>query len=328
MSSDPARPLLEVRDLTIRFDRAEVVSGLSFSVAAGEILALVGESGSGKTQTGLAVLGLSPPAASLCGTIVFEGKPLPDDPAERRQLRGSRMALVPQDPMNSLNPYHTVSSQIEEVLAVHARMPVARSRQRSLELLDAVGIKEPKRVAESYPHQLSGGMRQRALIAMALAGEPRLIVADEPTTALDSIVQARILDLLAKSAREFSISILLISHNLAVVSRIADRVGVLYAGALVETAPAAELFAVPRHPYSKALLAAIPRLVGAVELPSTLPGTLPTSRRAADRTGCPFEPRCPSATMQCRSVTPEWRVAGPRGMACHNVADGPMVNAA
>ncbi|MFB9953013.1 ABC transporter ATP-binding protein [Rhizobium puerariae] len=327
MSNEPVKPVLEVRDLSIQFGATEVVSGLSFSLAAGEVLALVGESGSGKTQTALAVLGLSPPSAMVTGSIVFEGSPLPDHPAKRRALRGSRIALVPQDPMSSLNPYHMIGGQIAEVMTLHLGMTASRAKIRVLELLDAVGISDPKRVARSYAHQLSGGMRQRALIAMALAGEPRLIIADEPTTALDSIVQARILDLLGDTVKQFGLSILLISHNLAVVSRIANRVAVLYAGNLVEAAEAAELFAEPRHPYTKALIAAIPRLSEDAGLPRALPGT-PPSGSAAGEAGCIFRQRCPVAIPQCRSVKPDWRLWNGHGAACHRVPEGEASRAA
>ncbi|MBY3157752.1 ABC transporter ATP-binding protein [Rhizobium laguerreae] len=327
MSNEPTGPLLDIRNLSVHFGATEVVSSLSFSLAAGEIMALVGESGSGKTQTALAVLGLSPPSATVTGSIVFEGTQLPDHPAQRRALRGSRIALVPQDPMSSLNPYHMIGGQIAEVMTLHLGISASTAKIRVLELLDAVGISDPKRVARSYAHQLSGGMRQRALIAMALAGEPRLIIADEPTTALDSIVQARILDLLGDTVKRFGLSILLISHNLAVVSRIANRVAVFYAGNMVETAKAAELFADPRHPYTKALIAAIPRLSEDGQLPHALPGS-PPSGNAAGQPGCIFQQRCPVSIPQCKSVTPVWRHTTGRGVACHRVPEGEAYRAA
>jgi len=253
-------PLLSVRNLSIAFGANEAVRNISFDIAPGETLALVGESGSGKSVTALSVLKLLPTTASLSGQILFKGKDLVSaPPAELRAVRGNDISMIFQEPMSSLNPVHTVEKQIGEVLAVHRGLRAASARKRTLELLEAVGIPDPASRLASYPHQLSGGQRQRVMIAMALANEPDLLIADEPTTALDVTVQAQILTLLKELQQRLGMAMLFITHDLGVVKKIADRVCVMTKGEIVETGPVAPLFADPQHAYTKHLLAAEPR---------------------------------------------------------------------
>ena len=254
------RPLLSVRDLTIRFGANAAAKNLSFDIAPGETLALVGESGSGKSVTALSVLKLLPPSAAFTGQILFKGKDLLTVlPAELRAVRGNDISMIFQEPMSSLNPVHTIERQIGEVLAIHRGLRTSAARARTLELLDAVGITDPASRLSSYPHQLSGGQRQRVMIAMALANEPDLLIADEPTTALDVTVQAQILTLLKSLQQRLGMAMLFITHDLGIVRKIADRVCVMTKGDIVETGPVAPLFDKPQHAYTKHLLAAEPR---------------------------------------------------------------------
>nr|WP_314258072.1 ABC transporter ATP-binding protein [uncultured Devosia sp.] len=253
-------PLLSVRNLSIAFGANEAVRNISFDIAPGETLALVGESGSGKSVTALSVLKLLPTTASLSGQILFTGKDLVSaPPAELRAVRGNDISMIFQEPMSSLNPVHTVEKQIGEILAVHRGLRATAARKRTLELLEAVGIPDPASRLASYPHQLSGGQRQRVMIAMALANEPDLLIADEPTTALDVTVQAQILALLKELQARLGMAMLFITHDLGVVKKIADRVCVMTKGEIVETGPVAPLFADPQHAYTRHLLAAEPR---------------------------------------------------------------------
>jgi microcin C transport system ATP-binding protein len=253
-------PLLSVRDLTIRFGTTEATRNLSFDIAPGETVALVGESGSGKSVTALSVLKLLPPAASISGQILFKGKDLLTAPAaELRAVRGDEISMIFQEPMSSLNPVHTIERQIGETLAIHRGLRPNAARARTLELLDAVGIPDPQGRLSSYPHQLSGGQRQRVMIAMALANEPDLLIADEPTTALDVTVQAQVLTLLKSLQQRLGMAMLFITHDLGIVRKIADRVCVMTKGEIVETGPVATLFDNPQHAYTRHLLAAEPR---------------------------------------------------------------------
>ncbi|WP_108397030.1 ABC transporter ATP-binding protein [Devosia submarina] len=253
-------PLLSVRDLTIRFGASEATRNLSFDIAPGETLALVGESGSGKSVTALSVLQLLPPSAQLSGKILFKNQDLlTASPTELRAVRGNDVSMIFQEPMSSLNPVHTVERQIGEVLAIHQGLRPNAARARTLELLDAVGIPDPKSRLSSYPHQLSGGQRQRVMIAMALANEPDLLIADEPTTALDVTVQAQVLTLLKSLQQRLGMAMLFITHDLGIVRKIADRVCVMTKGEIVETGPVAPLFSNPQHAYTRHLLAAEPR---------------------------------------------------------------------
>ncbi|WEJ59427.1 ABC transporter ATP-binding protein [Devosia sp. FJ2-5-3] len=252
-------PLLSVRDLTIRFGASEAVRNIAFDIAPGETLALVGESGSGKSVSALSVLRLLPASASISGEISFEGQNLARaDEQVLRGLRGNRIGMIFQEPMSSLNPVHMIGKQIGEVLAIHQGLRQTAARKRTIELLTDVGIPDPESRLESYPHQLSGGQRQRVMIAMALANDPKLLIADEPTTALDVTVQAQILDLLKSLQRRNGMAMLFITHDLTIVRKIADRVAVMTEGKIVETGPVAQIFESPQHAYTKKLLAAAP----------------------------------------------------------------------
>jgi peptide/nickel transport system ATP-binding protein len=310
----PDAPLLEVEELkTYFFTRDGVVravDGVSFSVARGETLALVGESGCGKSVTSLSILRLvaSPPGRTVAGRVLFEGRDLLALPEpEMRAIRGDAISMVFQEPMTSLNPVLTVGRQIAEVLTLHRGLAGDEAKRRAIEMLKLVRIPEPERRVDEYPHQLSGGMRQRVMIAMALACEPRLLIADEPTTALDVTIQAQILDLMRELKERTGAAIVLITHDLGVVAEMAQRVVVMYAGRKVEEAPAAELFAHPRHPYTRGLLDSIPKLgaagghTGARRL-SEISGTVPSLLEPI--AGCAFAPRCAYATERCRTDYP------------------------
>jgi peptide/nickel transport system ATP-binding protein len=285
------------------------VRDLSFSIAPGEVLGLVGESGSGKSLTSLAVMGLFPPQAHVSGEILFtdangELCDLLDIPAdELRRLRGSSIAMIFQEPMTALNPVMRVGDQIAEAVLAHYSLSKAEAWQRAVEGMRDVAIPDPERRARDYPHQLSGGMRQRIMIAMAIVNRPQLLIADEPTTALDVTIQAQILELLAELREKFKLAMLFISHDLAVVSQVADRVAVMYAGSLVELARKPDLFYAPAHPYTRGLLEAVPTLKTDRSRPlQTIEGTVPSAR--AMPPGCPFEPRCAQRIESCRESFP------------------------
>jgi oligopeptide/dipeptide ABC transporter ATP-binding protein len=284
------------------------VRDLSFSIVAGEVLGLVGESGSGKSITALAIMGLLPPAASVNGQIAFQNGSGPSSllelPAEAmRSLRGSRIAMIFQEPMTALNPVMRVGDQIAEAVLVHSRVTKSEAWHRAVEDMRDVAIPDPGERARCYPHQLSGGMRQRVMIAMAIVNRPQLLIADEPTTALDVTIQQQILDLLNDLRHKFSLAMLFISHDLAVVYHVADRVAVMYAGSLVELGTKAHIFNAPAHPYTQGLLRAIPTLATDRSQPlSTIEGTVPSI--AALPPGCPFEPRCPLRIPACAADLP------------------------
>ncbi len=316
-------PLLSVRGLTTRFrtDRGVVtaVDDVSFDVAPGETVALVGESGSGKSVTALSVLRLvpSPPGQIASGQILFDGQDLLKlSPSQMQAIRGNRIAMIFQEPMNSLNPALTVGFQVAEPVNQHRREPWARALDAAKVLLQKVHIPDAANRLHTYPHQYSGGMRQRAMIAMALACRPRLIIADEPTTALDVTVQAQILDLLQDLTRETGAALVLITHDLGVVARYAQRVVVMYGGRVVEQAPAGTLYRAPRHPYTRGLLASVPRLTGAAgQRLVPIDGTPPDL--AALPPGCAFAPRCAQAEAPCRLAVPRLRsVAADHLNAC------------
>jgi len=303
-------PLLELRDLRITFPRDGApplvpVDDVSLSVHRGELVALVGESGCGKSLSGLAIPRLLPDSARLGAdtSIAMDGEELSHlDERAMRHWRGRRIAMVFQDPMASLNPVMRVGAQIGEAITAHQRVPSAEVRQRAIALLEEVGIADPAERVDAYPHQLSGGMRQRVMIAMALAGEPDLLIADEPTTALDVTVQAQILELLDRLRQERGLGVLLITHDLGIVAGRADRVLVMYAGRIVEHADTAPLFASPQHPYTRGLFASIPRLDSEGERLVPIAGTVPPPDQWPS--GCRFHPRCPLAITRCRTERP------------------------
>ncbi|HEX5216294.1 MAG TPA: ABC transporter ATP-binding protein [Vicinamibacterales bacterium] len=320
MKSTPDAPLLQVEHLRTVFTlaggrEAAAVDDVSFHVGHGETLGLVGESGSGKSVTALSIIRLVlPPGRIAAGRIVLDGRNLLElGEEEIRRVRGPRIGFVFQEPMVALNPVYTIGYQIEETLGVHGLARGAAAKARAVELLAAVRIPDPARRAREYPHQLSGGLRQRAMIALALCANPALLIADEPTTALDVTVQAEILDLLREMRREFNLSLLLITHDLGVIAEMADRVAVMYAGRIVEQAPVSTLFSSPAHPYTRGLLASIPGGTPGKRLAS-IPGNVPAIGQLPS--GCAFAPRCPDRFDPC-AVKPETTPVA--GAADHDV---------
>jgi oligopeptide/dipeptide ABC transporter ATP-binding protein len=330
--------LLDVRDLTIEFPRPgnsgdaaapaarTAVRSLSISIAAGEVLGLVGESGSGKSVTSLALMRLLPPNARATGEVRFaDGDSSIDllqlSDAAMRPLRGSQLAMIFQEPMTALNPVMRVGDQVAEAVLAHNQVGKDEAWKRTLVALSEVGIADFERRVRDYPHQLSGGMRQRVMIAMAIVNRPRLLIADEPTTALDVTIQAQILELLAELRSKFGLTMLFISHDLAVVSQVADRVAVMYAGNLVELGPKRNIFEAPAHPYTRGLLNAVPTLKTDRNLPlETIEGTVPSPHAVPP--GCPFEPRCEFRVEECaRSLPPLAQVSDGHWARC------PVVNA-
>ncbi len=311
LSTPSSEPLLEVRDLRTVFTSeggvARAVDGVGFRIAAGETLGIVGESGCGKTVTALSILGLVPrPAGRILegSSIRFRGRELTSMPERAlRRVRGNEIAMVFQEPMTSLNPVFTVGNQIVESLHVHRGMGRTDARKAGIAALREVGIPEPEERFDAYPHELSGGMRQRVMIAMALSCEPDLLIADEPTTALDVTIQAQILDLLDRVRSARGMAMLLITHDLGVVAEACDRVLVMYAGQVVESGTVEEIFHRPRHPYTRGLLASLPRLEGAGRRLNPIEGTVPSPLRWPP--GCRFHDRCPHAWSRCREAPPE-----------------------
>jgi peptide/nickel transport system ATP-binding protein len=304
-----AAPLLDVRDLRTHFETdegvARAVDGVSLAVEAGRTLGVLGESGCGKSVTALSILRLvAPPGRIVSGAIVYKGRDLLQlSEREMRKVRGKEIAMVFQEPMTSLNPVFTVGSQIAEAIRLHQRLNRRAVRARVIEALRMVEISEPERRADSYPHELSGGMRQRAMIAMALACEPSLLIADEPTTALDVTIQAQILDLLRGLRDRLGMAMMLITHDLGVIAEQADEVAVMYAGRIVERAAVVELFEHPLHPYTAALIASVgSREAGPERRLQALPGTVPSLLRLPS--GCRFRDRCPRAADECARVDP------------------------
>lgn len=313
--------LLDVRRLTVNFfseaGTVTPVDDVSFQLAKGETLALVGESGCGKSLTALSILQLLPRAASIGpgSTIELDGQDLVSlDEAALRAVRGARIAMIFQDPMTSLDPVYTAGSQITEAIRAHRNVGRRQARERALHLLEEVGIPDPLSRFDQYPHELSGGMRQRVMIAIALSCEPQVLIADEPTTALDVTVQAQILEILDRLRRSHDMAVLLITHDLGIVAGRADRVAVMYAGRIVETAPTDRLFQHPAHPYTQALLASVPRLTGPLQRLSPIQGTVPNPD--AWPAGCRFHPRCPYAFDRCQQQPPVRAVADGHETAC------------
>ncbi|MFE9563218.1 ABC transporter ATP-binding protein [Streptomyces sp. NPDC006487] len=314
--------LLEVRDLHVEFKTrdgvAKAVNGVNYSVAEGETLAVLGESGSGKSVTAQAVMGIldMPPGRIAGGEILFKGKDLLKmKEEERRKVRGAEMAMIFQDALSSLNPVLSVGAQLGEMYEVHRGMSRKDARNKAVELMDRVKIPAARERVGDYPHQFSGGMRQRIMIAMAMALEPSLIIADEPTTALDVTVQAQVMDLLAELQRELNMGLILITHDLGVVADVADKIAVMYAGRIVEAAPVHEIYKSPAHPYTRGLLDSIPRLDQKGQELYAIKGLPPNL--LAIPPGCAFNPRCPMARAVCRTDVPPLAEVGPdRASAC------------
>ncbi|MGW0822222.1 ABC transporter ATP-binding protein [Streptomyces sp. NPDC002845] len=326
----PDAPLLEVRDLHVEFHTrdgvAKAVNGVNYTVHAGETLAVLGESGSGKSVTAQAVMGIldMPPGRITKGEILFRGQDmLKMSEEERRRLRGAKIAMIFQDALSSLNPVYTVGYQLGEMFRVHQALSRKAAKAKAIELMDRVRIPAAAERVNDYPHQFSGGMRQRIMIAMALALEPDLIIADEPTTALDVTVQAQVMDLLAELQREYHMGLILITHDLGVVADVADKIAVMYAGRIVERAPVHELYKRPAHPYTRGLLDSIPRLDQKGQELYAISGLPPNLTRIPS--GCAFNPRCPKAQDVCRTETPALHPVSEqdgtelpgRGSACH-----------
>ena len=314
--------MLEVKGLTVSFRGRDgdltAVDGIDFAVEEGETFVIIGESGSGKSLTGMSVVGLTPEGAIVDGSIRFAGREVVGQPDRvMRKVRGREIGIVYQDPLGALNPVHRIGDQIAEAMTTHGIASGKEAVTRAVDLLRAVRIPDPERVARYYPHEISGGMRQRAVFAMALACRPKLLIADEPTTALDVTIKAQVLDLMRELQDEFSLTVLLITHDMGVVAEVADRILVMYAGAVAEVGPADLLMDRPAHPYTSVLLASA--MVSEAEPQSELqvvPGGTPALGQMPD--GCRFHPRCPRATDLCRRDEPKLREIGGAQVACHH----------
>ncbi len=313
-------PLLEIDRLTVSFDNRRgpltAVNGISLSVEAGEILGIVGESGAGKSITGRAVMGLiEPPARIAGGEIRLEGRRIDNlDQRAMRHIRGAKIGAIFQDPLTSLNPVLTIGSQLVETIRAHLDVSPGQARERALLLLREVGIPAPELRIDSYPHEFSGGMRQRAVIALALAAKPRLIIADEPTTALDVSVQAQIIALFRRLSREHGTAIILITHDIGVIAETASRMAVMYAGRIVELGSVEQVIRRPAHPYTSGLIAAIPTIQKRTERLVQIDGVMP--RLSDIPSGCAFHPRCASAVVRCQIEVPPDRYEGASRVAC------------
>jgi oligopeptide/dipeptide ABC transporter ATP-binding protein len=319
------KPLLEVKNLRTSFftDAGEVraVDGVSFSVAPGELMGLVGESGSGKTASVLSIMRLLPESARIVGgEIIFDDKDLLKlSEPEMRHIRGAQIAMIFQEPMTSLNPVFTIGSQIGEAIRLHQHTSRAETRSRTIEALRMVGIADPERRIDDYPHQLSGGMRQRVMIAMALSCNPKVLIADEPTTALDVTIQAQILDLIRELQVRLGLAVILVTHDLGIVAEYADNVTILYSARVMEQAPSAELFRNPLNPYTCGLLESIPGIDGTAHRRlRAIPGTIPSALNPPS--GCRFHPRCPRAIPDCSTIDPPLEAKAPNHyVACIRV---------
>ncbi|MEQ9811474.1 MAG: ABC transporter ATP-binding protein [Azospirillaceae bacterium] len=315
-----AQPLLQVRDLRIEIPTRNkvltAIDGVSFDVADGEILGMVGESGAGKSLTGAAIIGLlDPPLRIAGGEIILEGQRIDNlSYARMRRIRGKKIGAIFQDPLTSLNPLFTVGRQLVETIMTHIDITPTKARARAVELLREVGIPAAERRIDSYPHQFSGGMRQRVVIALALCANPRLIIADEPTTALDVSIQAQILALLKRLTREHGTSVILVTHDMGVIAETANRVAVMYAGRIAEIGPVREVVRHPSHPYTRGLMGAIPTMGHDIEQLNQIDGSMP--RLDGIPPGCAFNPRCPHAFERCFKDQPVLLDAGPTRAAC------------
>ncbi len=316
----PAASLLAVDGLRVEFPtrrgRLVAVHDVSFAIAPGEVLGVVGESGAGKSLTGAAIIGLiDPPGRIAAGEIRLGGRRIDNLPYDAmRRVRGREIGAIFQDPLTSLNPLFTVGRQLVETIRTHLPLSESDGRKRAIELLEEVGIPAAARRIDHYPHQFSGGMRQRVVIALALAANPRLIVADEPTTALDVSIQAQIIQLIKRLCREHGTAVMLVTHDMGVIAETADRVAVMYAGRIVEIGPVAEVIHRPQHPYTVGLMGSIPSIVDVRERLTQIDGAMP--RLTAIPPGCAFHPRCPHAFDRCRQERPELMAAGATRAAC------------
>jgi peptide/nickel transport system ATP-binding protein len=312
--------ILQVQDLTVQFPTRRgtltAVDSVSFSIAPGEVLGVVGESGAGKSMTGLAVIGLlEPPGRIAAGEVRLEGQRIDNLPHESmRRIRGRKIGVIFQDPLTSLNPLYTIGQQLEETILTHLPLTNAQARQRALDLLREVGIPAPEARYGNYPHHFSGGMRQRVVIALALAAEPRLLIADEPTTALDVSIQAQIIALLKRLAGERGAAVMLITHDMGVIAETAQRVAVMYAGRIVEIGPVRDVIHAPRHPYTVGLMGSIPKISSQQKHLVQIDGAMP--RLNAIPPGCAFNPRCPRRFERCFAERPELLSAGTSRAAC------------
>lgn len=317
-------PLIRVEQLRVGFPvshgMADAVGGLSFSIAKGEAVGLLGESGSGKSVTALAIMGLVPSAGRITGgRVLFNGRDLlRASEKEMRAVRGSQISIVFQDPLSALNPSFRVGRQLLHIVNAHESLPATLAQRRALEVLDLVGLPDPARVMRSYPHELSGGMRQRALIGMAIACRPQLLIADEPTTALDVTVQAQIVDLFRQLRRDLDLTLLFITHNLNLMAEICERAIVMYAGTSVESGAVLDLFSKPQHPYTRMLINCLPQLDELQHELTVIPGMAPALGAATS--SCPFAPRCPQAFERCRELRPVLEQRSRQMVACWGVA--------
>jgi peptide/nickel transport system ATP-binding protein len=318
------KPLVRLSGLSVAFDGAPALRGIDLSVAKGEAVGLVGESGCGKSVTWLAALGLLPPKARITGSVMLDGQELIGAPAPvLERVRGGRIAMIFQDPSSSLNPVHRIGKQIMEALGLHRGMTGSNARAEAKRLLDLVGIPDASRRLDAYPHELSGGQNQRVMIAIALAGQPELLVADEPTTALDVTIQAQILELLQSIRRQIGMALVLISHDLGVIAEACERVAVMYAGRIVEEAPIAQLFDAAAHPYTQGLIGALPPMDGPRRRLAAIPGGVPEPW--AMPPGCGFAPRCEFRSAPCDAAIPGLMgLSGQHRAACIRVAPATM----
>jgi peptide/nickel transport system ATP-binding protein len=316
-----SEPILSVRDLRVAFETRRgtlpAIDGVSFDIGRGEILGVVGESGAGKSVTGSAVIGLlDPPGRIVGGEIRLGGERIDNLPPERmRRVRGRRIGMIFQDPLTSLDPLYRVGEQIVETIRTHTDLSAKAARSRAIDLLAEVGIPAPERRIDGYPHEFSGGMRQRVVIALALAAEPELIIADEPTTALDVSVQAQVITLLKRLCRDHGTAVMLVTHDMGVIAEAADRVAVMYSGRIAEIGPVESVVRNPLHPYAVGLMGAIPTLTQGAGRLAQIPGSMP--RLTAIPPGCAFHPRCPKVFGRCRVDRPDPVGVGPSAVACH-----------
>ena len=325
-------PVLSVRNLQVEFasrrGTLRAIDGVSFDIAKGEVLGVVGESGAGKSVTGLSVIGLiDPPGRISGGEIRLSGLRIDNlPPEELRRVRGKRIGMIFQDPLTSLNPLYKVGDQIIETIRTHLNLSEQAARRRAIDLLAEVGIPAPEKRIDGYPHEFSGGMRQRVVIALAICAEPELIIADEPTTALDVSVQAQIISLIKRLGRDHGTAVMLVTHDMGVIAETSDRVAVMYAGRVAEIGPVQDVVRNPLHPYAKGLMGAIPTLAGDDKRLVQIPGSMP--RLSAIPRGCSFNPRCASAFDRCRVDRPEPLSRGTQSVACHLYDNVPAETAA